>query len=347
MSGTNSIERASGAPLTNQVNRRFVLGTAAASAAAALLPAGVSAQAAWPSRPIKIVDVFAPGGSTDTMARALASKMSPRLGQPVLVENRGGAGGAVGIDFVAKAPPDGHTLLITVTSHAVLQATATTGRKLPFDFLKDLTPIGEIAAAPLVIVVPADSPIKTLRDLVDMARSKPDGGIRYGSSGIGSISHIGMELLASVANVQFMHVPYRGNSAAVTDLLGGQLQAMLSSVATNAGLLESGKLRALVITGPKRSPLLPNVPTSAEAGLPDFQIEISWGLMGPAGLPPDVVKRLNSEISLYLTQPELRDLLSRVAATARPGTPEEMGRVNAFEVARWSKLLKERNIKID
>lgn len=347
MSGTNSIGSESGAPLTNQVSRRFVLGTALASASAALLPAGVSAQVAWPNRPIKIVDAFAPGGSTDTMARALASKMSPRLGQTVVVENRNGAGGAVGIDFVAKAPPDGHTLLITVTSHAVLQATATTGRKLPFDFLKDLAPIGEIAAAPVVIVVPADSPIKTLRDLVDMARSKPEGGIRYGSSGVGSISHIGMELLASVANVQFMHVPYRGNSAAVTDLLGGQLQAMLSSVATNAGLLESGKLRAIVITGPKRSPLLPNVPTSAEAGLPDFQIEVSWGLMGPAGLPPDVVKRLNSEIALYLTQTELRDLLSRVAATPRPGAPEEMGRVNAFEVARWSKLFKDRNIKID
>ena len=347
MSRTGSIERAAGAPLTNQVNRRFVLGTAAAAAAATLLPGGASAQAAWPSRPIKIVDVFAPGGSTDTMARALANKMSPRLGQPVVVENRNGAGGAVGIDFVAKAPPDGCTLLMTVTSNAVLQATATIGRKLPFDFLKDLAPIGEIAAAPVVIVVPADSPIKTLRDLVDIARSKLDGGIRYGSSGVGSISHVGMELLASVADVRLMHIPYRGNSLAVTDLLGGQLQAMLGSVATFAGLLESGKLRAIAVTSPKRSPFLPNVPTSAEAGLPDFQIEVSWGLMGPAGLPPDVVRRLNSEIALYLAQPELRDLLSQVAATPRPGTPEDMGRVNAFEVARWSKLLKDRHIKID
>ncbi|MBB3014069.1 Bug family tripartite tricarboxylate transporter substrate binding protein [Cupriavidus alkaliphilus] len=347
MSRTSLNERAPDAPLTNQLNRRLVLRTAAAATAAALLPAGARARAAWPNRPIKIVDVFAPGGSTDAMARLLAKKMSPRLGQPVVVENRNGAGGALGIDFVAKAPPDGYTLLQTVTSNAVLQATATVGRKLPFDFLKDLTPIGEIAAAPLVVVVPANSPIKTLRDLVDIARAKADGGIRYGSSGVGSISHIGMELLASVANVRLTHIPYRGNSLAETDLLGGHLQAMLGSVATNIGLLESGKLRAIVVTSPKRSPFLPNVPTSAEAGLPDFQIEVSWGLMGPAGLPPDVVKRLNSEIGLYLTQPELRDFLSKVAATPRPGTPEDMVRVNAFEVARWSKLLKDRHIKIE
>lgn len=344
MSTRPLIQLASGAPL---INRRFVLGTAAAAVAGAMLPASAQAQAGWPTRAIRIIDVFAAGGSTDTMARALANKMSPKLGQPVLVENRNGAGGALGIDLVAKSPPDGYTLLLSSTSNAVLEASSSTGRKLPFDFLKDLTPIGEIGASPLVVVVPADSPIKTLRDLVDLARAKPNDGIRYGSSGIGSMSHIGMELLASVANVKLMHVPYRGNSLAVSDLMGGQLQAILSSVATNAGLLESGKLRAIVVTGPKRSPFLPNVPTSAEAGFPGFQIEFSWGLMGPGGMPPDLVKRLNSELNLYLSQPELRDLLTRVAAVPRPGTPEDLGRVNAFEVSRWSKLIKDVNIKVE
>lgn len=331
---------------TKAMSRRSVLG-ATALAAAGLLPAGASAQAAWPNRSLKIIDVYAPGGSGDTMARAIASRLAPRIGQPVVVENRAGAGGAIGTDFVAKSPADGYTLLLSATGNAVAEASLVTGRKLPFDWLKDFTPVGQIGSTPLVIVVPNDSPIKTLKDLVDLARAKPNDGVRYGTSGVGSMSHIGTEMLASVANVQMMHVPYKGNSLAFTDLLGGQLQAMLGSVATFSGMLESGKLRAIVVTSPKRSQFLPNIPTSAEAGFPDFQIEFWWGLMAPAGTPRDVVKRLNTELNQILAQADMREMLSRVAAIPTPGTSEEFARLNAFEVTRWAKLIKDKNLKMD
>lgn len=338
-------------PLKNELfsqamSRRSALG-AVAMAAATLLPTGAHAQAVWPSRPVKIIDVYAPGGSGDLLARAIANKLAPRIGQPVLVENRPGAGGAIGTDFVAKSPADGYTLMLSATGNAVAEASLVAGRKLPFDWLKDFTPVGQIGSTPLVIVVAHDSPIKTLRDLVELARAKPNDGVRYGTSGVGSMSHIGTEMLASVANVQLMHVPYKGNSLAFTDLLGGQLQAMLGSVATFSSMLESGKMRAIVVTSPKRSPFLPNVPTSTEAGFPEFQIEYWWGLMAPANTPRDVVKRLNTELNLILALPDIRELLSRVAATPTTVTPEEFGRLNAFEVTRWSKLIKDKNIKME
>jgi len=331
-------------PVSTHLNRRSVLGAAAAVAATSLLPASARAQAVWPSRPVKIVEVSAVGGSSDVIARMVGSKLSARLGQPFIVEGKTGAGGMLGYEFVAKSPPDGYTLLSTTTA---LSTNAASGKKLSFDPMKDFAPIGQIAASPLIIVVPADSPIKTLRDLVELARAKPGDGIRYGSSGVGTMSHIGMELLAAQAKVQFMHVPYKGVSLSVNDLFGGQLQALLGTVATHAALLESGKLRGLMVASPQRSPFLPNLPTSAEAGFPDFVIEFWWGLMGPTGMPPDVVKRLNSELNLVLAQADVREMLTRFAAVTRPGTPEDFGRLHAFEVNRWSKLIKDANIKIE
>ena len=328
------------------INRHFASGVHAVliAAMAVVLATNAGAQSTWPNRPIKLVDVFAPGGSTDTIARMVGSKLSARLGQPVVVENRTGAGGALGIDSVAKSAPDGYTLLLTSTA---MPTNSASGKKLPYDLLKDLAPIGQIATTPLLIVVPVDSPIRTLRDLVDRARAKPSDGIRYGSSGVGSMSHIGMELLASVAQVQFLHVPYKGVSLSVTDLLGGQLQALLGTVATHSAMLEGGRMRGLVVTSPQRSPFLPNVPTSAEAGLPGFQIEFWFGLMGPAGMPAEVVSRLNTELSAIVALPDVREALARFAATPRTGTPEEFGRLNAFEITRWTKVIKDANIKVE
>ena len=331
-------------PNSFHLNRRSVLGAAAAAAATTLLPASARAQAAWPNRPIKIVEVSAAGGSSDVIARMVGSKLSPRLGQPFIVEGRSGAGGMVGYDFVTKSPADGYTLLSATTA---LSTNAASGKKLSFDPMKDFAPIGQIAASPLIIVVPADSPIKTLRDLIETARAKPGDGIRFGSSGIGTMSHIGMELLAAQAKVQFLHVPYKGVSLSVNDLFGGQLQALLGTVATHSALLESGKLRGLMVASPQRSPFLPNLPTSAEAGFPDYVIEFWWGLMGPAGMPPDVVKRLNTELNAVLAQADTRETLARFAAVPRPGTPEDFGRLHAFEVARWTKVIKDANIKIE
>ena len=207
-------------------------------------------------------------------------------------------------------------------------------------------PIGQIGATPLLIAVPVDSPVKTLRELIDLARAKPNG-INYGSSGVGSMSHIGMELVASEAKVQLLHVPYRGTSLAMTDLLAGQLQAVLGTFATLWPFIEAGKLRGLAVTGAQRSPFAPKLPTVAEAGLPGAQIDFWWGLMGPARMPPEIVRRLNEELNIILAQSETRATLAQEAAIAKPGTPDDFGRLVAFEVVRWSKLIKNANIKME
>ena len=332
-------------PLPKLVNRRTVLeaAAAAAAAAAALLPAGAGAQAAWPNRPIKLIVPCPPGGGSDVIARAIGIRLSTRLGQPIVIDNKGGAGGALATDAAAKSAPDGYTLLFVTTAMATNTAS---GKKLPFDLMKDLVPIGQIAATPLLVVGPADSPVKTLRELLDAARARPDA-INYGSSGVGSMSHIGMELLASEARVRLLHVPYKGTSLAVNDLVAGQLQAILGTFATTWQLVESGKLRALAVTGLQRVALAPNVPTVAELGLPGARIDFWWGLMGPARMPPEMVRRLNEELNAVLAQPEVRELLAREVAVATPGTPDDFGKLMAFEVTRWSRLIKDAGIRME
>ncbi len=329
---------------SNLVIRRFVLWATTLVAAVALLPASVSAQASWPNRPIRLVDAYGAGGGSDIVARWLATRLSSRLGQSIIVENRPGAAGALAIQSVAKSAPDGYSLLLAVTSMPVSVAS---GNKLPFDYLKDLTPIGRIVSSPLTIVVPAESPIRSLRDLVEEARAKPGEGIRFGSSGVGSMSHIAMELLAAQTKTKMMHVPYKGTPMAVTDMLAGRLQAQLGLFASHASLLEAGKLRSLVITSSERSPFAPNVPTSAEAGYPDFVMDYWYGLMGPAGLPPEIVKRLNTEINAILAEPDTRPFLARLVATPAPSTPEEFGEVNARDVKLWSTVIKDANIRVE
>jgi tripartite-type tricarboxylate transporter receptor subunit TctC len=223
---------------------------------------------------------------------------------------------------------------------------AASGRKLPFDVAKDLAPIGQIGATPLLIVVPATSEVKTLQDLIGAARVKPNA-VKYGSSGIGSMSHIGMELVAAEAKVQLLHVPYRGTSLAVTELIAGQLQAVLGTFATHWQLVEAGKLRAIVVTGAQRSTFAPQLPTVAEAGLPGARMDFWWGLMSPARLSPELMKRMNEELNAVLAQPEMRESLAREGAIPRPGTPGDFGKLMAFEVARWSKLIKDANIKVE
>jgi len=321
--------------------RRGLLSAAVIAAAAAVLPSSAFAEAPWPNRAIKLVVPFAAGGSSDIIARVLATKLSARLGQPVVMENKGGAGGNLGIDSVAKSPADGYTLLF---GSATISTSAASGAKLPYDALKDLDPIGEIGRTPLVVVVAKDVKAATLRELLDAAREQP-GRIRYGSGGIGSMSHLGAELLASEAKVQMMHVPYRGISLSFNDLLGGNLQMTVSAFATVAKLVESGRLRALAVTSPQRSPFMPNLPTVAESGLPGFQIEFWWGLFGPANMPPAIVKRLNDELHTVLAMPEVREMLAHEATTPKPGTPQALGKLLSSDVARWSKLVKDANIK--
>ena len=321
------------------IDRRTVL----AGAAAACLPGIAPAQAAWPNRPVRIIDAAAPGGSTDVLSRLVGNALAPRLGQSFVVENKPGAGLVIGTDFVAKSPPDGYTYLMATTAMCTLVAS---GRKLPFDYLKDLVPVGQIATTPLIVVVPGDSPFKTLGDLVERARSQPEA-VRFSSTGLGSMSHIGMELLAAQAKMKMLHVPYKGVSLSIPDLLSGQIHAAVGTVPTYAALLESGKMRALAVTASQRSASMPNVPTSAESGFADYRIEFFWGLMAPAATPAEIVRRMNSELAAVVALPETRAFLERQAASPATLSPEEFHRVNSFEINRWSKLIREANIKIE
>jgi tripartite-type tricarboxylate transporter receptor subunit TctC len=327
----------------SDLTRSAKVTVSAAFVAAALLPGYASGQVAWPNRPIRLIVPFAPGASNDTIARMLADKLAARLGQPVIVENKTGAGGTIGTVFVAKSPPDGYTLLIASTT---ITTSAASSRKPPYDPLKDLQPIGEIGAGPLAIVVSNDLKVTTLREFIALSRAKPRT-INYGSGGTGAMNHLGIELFASTARIELVHVPYRGVSPAFTDLLAGNLQMLLPSLPSVMPYIHSGKIRGLAVTSGERSSLAPELPTVAEAGLPGFQLEVWWGLIGPSGLPAPVLKRLNDELNAALGLADVRDLLGREGATARPGTPEEFGNLIRSEVARWSQLINDAHIELE
>jgi tripartite-type tricarboxylate transporter receptor subunit TctC len=330
-------------PSRNHGGRRTVLIAAAGLVAESLLPFDARAQSAWPNRPIRLVVPYAAGGGTDVIARTIATRLSEPLGQPIVVDNKPGGGGTIGIDAVAKAPADGNTLLFMTTAFATI---ASTGRKLPYDPVKDFVPVGGIGSTPLLIVVAQNSPIKTLRELVDQARTKPNS-LTYASSGIGSMSHLGMELLNSVAKVQMLHVPYKGMAPALSDLIGGEVETALCTFASAASLMKAGKIRGLVVTGTQRSPFAANLPTSAEAGFPDFQIDFWWGIIAPARTSPAIVKRLNDELNAILLKPQMRDLLASEAAVPTPGPPDYFAKVVASDITRWTKLIKEANIQVE
>jgi len=297
----------------------------------------------WPTGPLKIIVPFAPGGSNDNLARPLAEKLAARLGQSVLIDNRGGGGGTIGSDMVAKATPDGHTLLFASTS---VVTNAASGKKLPYDPIKDLAPIGQIGSGGFVIAVENNLKAKTLSEFVALARSAPKS-ISYGSAGIGGLNHLGTELLASVADIQLTHIPYKGIGPAFTDLMGGTLQMVLPTLASAVPHIKAGKMRGLAVTGNQRSPLLPDIPTTTEAGLGAFQLEVWWGLLAPAATPPAVIKRLNQELNTILTSPDMVELLAREGAVPRPTTPEQFGALTRSELTRWGKVIKDAKIQIE
>ena len=317
--------------------------TALLAGVLALVAVQMSAHAAWPDRPIKLVVPFAPGGSNDIIARVLATKLGARLGQPVIVENKGGAGGTIGTDYVAKSPPDGNTILFVSAS---ITTNAASGKQLPYDLLKDLQPIGEVAAGAFVVVVSNDLKVTTLKEFLDLARAKPNT-VSYGSAGIGGINQLGTELLASAAKVQLVHVPYKGIGPAFTDLMGGNIQMALPTIASAVQHINAGKMRGLAVTGSSRSPLAPDLPTVAEAALPGFALEVWWGIVGPARLPAPVLKRLNEELNAVLALPDVKEVLAREGAEPRPSTPEEFGKLISADLTRWAKLIKDTNIKVE
>jgi tripartite-type tricarboxylate transporter receptor subunit TctC len=288
-------------------------------------------------KPVRVVVPFAPGGSTDIVARITSQKLSERLKTQVVIDNRGGGGGNIGSDLVAKAPPDGHTLLIGTVGSLTINPTLY--KRMPYDPIKDLTPIAYFGSTPNILVVHPSLPVKTVRELISLARSKP-GQLNYASAGTGGSVHLAGELFKSMAKVDMIHVPYKGSGPALIDLLGGHTQLMFSTMPPALPHAKSGRLRALGMTGVRRSPLVPDLPTIAESGLPGYEITQWWGLLGPAGMPAAIVIRLNSDVNAILQQADVRDRFAAEGADTAPNTPQWFASFMKSETAKWGKVVK-------
>jgi tripartite-type tricarboxylate transporter receptor subunit TctC len=312
-------------------------------AAALVLTSSAGRAQTYPSRQITLIVPFAVGGSNDIVGRAIGKKLAEAWGQPVVVDNRSGAGGMIGASAVAAAPPDGYTLLLVSPTFTINPAVK---KNMPFDTIKDFTPIAFIARSPLLLAASNKLPVSSARELLDLARSRP-GQITYASSGPGSINQISAELIALSAGASFTHVPYKGGAPALNDLLGGHVDIYVSSLPQVLQLARSGQAKALAVTSARRTALLPDVPTLAESGISGIDLWSWWGIVGPAGMPANVVNALNSEIGKMLTSPDLSRLLSNEGAEAETMTPQQFGELMRLETERWIRVAHEANISID
>jgi tripartite-type tricarboxylate transporter receptor subunit TctC len=298
----------------------------------------------YPTRPITLIVPFPPGGSTTVMARNVADKMSATLGQPVVVENRGGAGGTIGTRSVAKAAPDGYTILLSYT--ATMAIAPSMNVNAGYDPRKDFVPIGMIGFAPNVLVVHPSLPARSVAELIAYAKAAP-APVQYGSPGVGTVNHLAGEYLASETGVKLQHVPYKGNGPAMGDLLGGHIPMMFVPIPVALGNVKAGTLRGLAITTAKRSGLLPDLPTLAESGVPGFDVALRYGLMAPTGTPPAVIARLNRELNAALATGDVKQRLATEGAEALPGTPEAYAADVDADEKRWSGLVKKLGIKVE
>jgi tripartite-type tricarboxylate transporter receptor subunit TctC len=298
----------------------------------------------YPDRPIKFVVPAAAGGPTHITAQLLADKMQTALGQPVVVEPRPGAGNNLGAEFVAKSAPDGYTILLaTIGTHAINQ---TLFKHLPFDPIKDFEPVSLVVKYPLLLVVNSDVPAKDVKELIAYAKANP-GKLNRASGGNGTSMHLSGELFVKQAGIDAPHIPYKGSAPALNDLLGGHVQLMFDSILTALPLVESGKVRALAITGKVRSPLLPNVPTVAESGLPDYEANGWTGVVVPAKTPPDVVAKLNAAIRTALKSPDVQSAMAKQAAEPVGSSPAEFAAFIRSETDKWARIVKDAKIQID
>jgi tripartite-type tricarboxylate transporter receptor subunit TctC len=313
-------------------------------AALCALAAGTASAQSWPTRPIKYIVPFAPGGTTDILARTISEKLSIALGQPVVVENKPGAGGGVGADFTAKAAPDGYTIMGgTISTHAI---NASLYANLPYDPVKDFVAITLIARVPNLLVINPEIPAKTVAELIALLKANPNK-YTFASSGNGTSQHLSGELFKSMAGVQMQHIPYKGSPPALQDVVGGQVTMTFDNITTALPLAKSGKLRALAVTTAKRSAVAPDVPTLAESGLVGFEVGSWQGVFAPAGTPPDIVKRLNTEIVKIINMPEVRDKLLALGAEPVGDTSEQFGAYVKTEVVKWSEVVKKSGAKVD
>lgn len=299
---------------------------------------------AYPARPIKLIVPFPAGGGTDIIAREVANKVATQQGWTLVVDNKPGSGGNLGVDAAAKAAPDGYTIVLGQTSNLAINPTLYS--KLPYNPQKDLAPIGLVASSPLVLVVAADSPYKTLADVVAAGKAKPEA-INYASSGSGTVAHLAAEQFQRIAGVKFTHVPYKGAAQGATDLVGGQIQMYMSSIPTLIGHIRNGKMRAIAVTSDKRVNDLPNVPTVAESGYKGFEAVTWFGIAGPAAMPKDAVAKLNVAFNKALQDAEVKKKLEGQGADVLGGTPEQFGKLIQDDIVRWGKVVKDSGAKVD
>ena len=326
--------------------RRTFIRTALAAGLAVLCaaPALSLAQDRWPSKPITYIVPFPPGGTTDVLARILGQKLGAALGTTIVVENKPGAGGNVGSEFVAKAAPDGYTILGgTISSHAI---NVSLYPKLPYDPVSSFQPITLIGSNPNILVVNASSPYKSVQDITAALKAKP-GSLSYASAGNGTSQHLSAELYKYLAGVDMVHIPYKGSGPAIQDVIGGQVPMMFDTSVVAGPHIEGGRLRALAVTSAKRASAFPNVPTMAESGVPGYDV-VSWqAIFAPAGTPKPIVDRLHAELAKILKDPEVQDRLAKLGLDPSGMTPSELAAFQKAEIDKWAKVIKAANIKID
>jgi tripartite-type tricarboxylate transporter receptor subunit TctC len=311
-------------------------------AALLLFPCFALAQS-FPARPVRIIVPFPPGGATDVMARVIAQKLSESWGQQAVVENKPGASGTIGSDLVAKSAPDGYTLLLQGTQHAI---NLSIYKQLPYDTLRDFTPVAYIAVAPFLLVLHPLVPANSVAELIAYIKAKP-GGVNYGSSGVGGAAHLAGEMFKTAAGVQLTHIPYKGAAPAMADLLGGQVPMVFDPIPTSLPYVRSGRIKALAITSAQRTPLMPDVPTIAESGLPGFEVAAWFGLYAPAATPTDIVGKLNAEVNRVLQLPEVREKFAALGADSAPMTTDQFALHLRTEIAKFAKAIKDSGAKAE
>ena len=305
---------------------------------------GVCAAQTYPTRPVRVIVPFAAGGGTDLVGRTIAQKLTETMSQPFIVENRGGAGGVIGADMVAKAAPDGYTLVLG--SPGSLTINPNLNAKMPYDTLRDFAPVSLATISPFILTVHPVLPVKNLKDFIALAKSQP-GKLNYGTSGNGSVAHLSTEYLKSLAGINLVHVPYKGSSLALTDTLAGQLQVLFDNLPVVQPHIRAGKLRLIGAGTQKRSTLIPDAPTIAEAGVPGFEASTAFGVLAPARTPVDVVNRLSSEIQRLLQSAEIKQRLASQGLEAVGSTPQQYDAHNRAELAKYARIVKAAGIKIE
>jgi tripartite-type tricarboxylate transporter receptor subunit TctC len=329
--------------MTAHLLRRLAIAASTTLALAAAAPHAALAQANWPEQPVHFIVPYPPGGGTDVIARIVQERFQRELGQPIIIDNRGGAAGSLGTDLAAKSAPDGYTVLFTLSSHTINPAFYP---KLPFDTVKDFRPVGMVASLPQILVANLAFPPNNIAELTALAKAKP-GVLSFASVGNGSPGQLAGELYKLRTGTQLTHVPYRGGGPAMNDLLGGQVPLLWVSIPAAAQFVKTGKVKALAVSTVKRSAAFPDVPTMQEAGVPDFNVDSWYAMFVPAKTPQPIVEKLNKALNAIVREPQIREKLLQQGAEGVGGTPEALGKVVDSELPRWAKLVKDANIHME